>query len=156
VESKLSLGLAGLRPPGPRRCSSFSYSSLCVCARLNTSSFPRALSFLSPLPLGWPLPFIGWERGQPVVASLGRSRKAGVKLVFYLGWSHAYSWGSRLPDYLVFTMADDVGATMVPYIIITATSTPGLRSLGLGATRQIVPYGRSVYSGLVRYAISVS
>jgi hypothetical protein len=109
VESKLSLGLAGLRPPGPRRCSSFSYSSLCVCARLNTSSFPRALSFLSPLPLGWPLPFIGWERGQSVVASLGRSRKAGVKLAFYLGWSHAYSWGSRLPDYLVFTMADDVG-----------------------------------------------
>jgi hypothetical protein len=84
------------------------------------------------------------------MASLRRSRKARVKLVFYLRWSHTYSWGPGLPGCLVFTMADDMGAAMVPGVIIMATPTPGLRSLGLGVARRVVPYGRSAYSGLVR------
>jgi hypothetical protein len=63
------------------------------------------------------------------MASLRMSRKARVKLVFCPGWSHTYSWGLGLPVCLVFTMADDVGATMVQGIIILATSTPVLRSL---------------------------
>jgi hypothetical protein len=58
--------------------------------------------------------------------------------------------GVRHSDCLVFTVADDVGAAMVPGVIIMATSTLGLRSLGLGATRRIVPCGMSAYSVLVR------
>jgi hypothetical protein len=69
------------------------------------------------------------EGSQPAVASLGRA--------------------PGLPGYLVFTMADDVGAAMVLSIIIMATSTPGLRSLGLGSTRHVVPCERSAYSSLV-------
>ena len=62
---------------------------------------------------------------------MGRSRKARVKPVFYPGWSHAYSWGLGLPTCLVFAIMDDVGAAMVPCIIIMAMPTPGLRSMGL-------------------------
>jgi hypothetical protein len=54
-----------------------------------------------------------------------------------------------LPGCLIFTMADDVGAAMVLGIIIMATPTPGLRSLGLDATCHIVPYERCTYSDLV-------
>jgi hypothetical protein len=66
------------------------------------------------------------------------------------GWSHAYSWGPRLPSCFIFTMEDDVRATMVICIIILATSTPDLRSLGLDAARHVVPCWRSVHSGLVQ------
>jgi hypothetical protein len=41
------------------------------------------------------------------------------------------------------------GVMMVPGVIILATSTPGPRSLGLGAARHVVPCGRSAHSGLV-------
>jgi hypothetical protein len=84
------------------------------------------------------------------VPSLGRSHKKRVKIAFYLGWSHTCSWGLGLLDCLVFTVADDVGAAMAPGIIILATSTHGLHSLGLGAARRVVSYGRSTHSSLVR------
>jgi hypothetical protein len=38
---------------------------------------------------------------------------------------------------------------MVPGAIILAMSTPGLCSLGLGAARRVVHYGRFAYLGLV-------
>jgi hypothetical protein len=38
---------------------------------------------------------------------------------------------------------------MVPGAIIMVVSTPGFRSLGLGAVRRLVPCKRSVHSGLV-------
>jgi hypothetical protein len=63
--------------------------------------------------------------------------------------------GTRLPGYLVFTVADDVGTMMVPCVIIMAMSIPGLCNLRLSATRRVVPCGRSAYSDLVRYVISV-
>jgi hypothetical protein len=83
------------------------------------------------------------------VASFGRSHKAKVKPVFYLGWSHVSSWGLGLPGCLVFIVVDGVGAAMVPGIIIMVTPTHGLRTLGLDIARRVVPYGRSVYSSLV-------
>lgn len=46
--------------------------------------------------------------------------------------------GPGLPDCLVFTVADDVGAAMVPFVIIMVTPTPGLRSLGLVVARRVV------------------
>jgi hypothetical protein len=49
---------------------------------------------------------------------------------------------------------DDVGAAMVIGAIISATSTPGFRSMGLGAAHRVVPCERSAHSGIVRYAIS--
>jgi hypothetical protein len=42
------------------------------------------------------------------------------------------------------------GAAMVQGIIILATLTPGFRSLGLGAARRVVLYGRSAHSSLVQ------
>jgi hypothetical protein len=66
------------------------------------------------------------------------------------GWSHTYSWGPRLPGCFKFTMEVDVRATMVICIIILATSTPDLRSLGLGAAHHVVPWRRSMHSGLVQ------
>ena len=72
------------------------------------------------------------------------------KTVFYLGWSHAYSWGSGLSGYLIFTIVDDVVAAMVPDAIIMATLTLSLCSLGLDATRRVVPCGRFAHLGLVR------
>jgi hypothetical protein len=39
---------------------------------------------------------------------------------------------------------------MVQGIIILATLTPGFRSLGLGAARRVVLYGRSAHSSLVQ------
>jgi hypothetical protein len=66
------------------------------------------------------------------MASLGRSRKARVKPTFYAGWSHAYSWGPGLTVCLVFIVVDDMGAVMVRGVIIMATLTPSLRSLGPG------------------------
>ena len=84
------------------------------------------------------------------MASLGRSRKARVKPVFYLGWVHTYSRGLELPDCCVFIVVDDTGATMVLGAIIPATPTPGFCSLGLGAARRIVPCERFAQSGLVR------
>jgi hypothetical protein len=48
--------------------------------------------------------------------------------MFYLGWSHAYSWGPGLPSCLVFTTTYDVGARMVLGVII----------LGLGVARRLV------------------
>jgi hypothetical protein len=84
------------------------------------------------------------------VASLGRSRKARVKPASYLGWSHVYSWGLRLSTCLVFSVVDDLGVAMVLGIIILVTPTPNLYSLGLGVVRHVVPYGRSVHSGLVQ------
>jgi hypothetical protein len=83
------------------------------------------------------------------MASLGKNHRARVKPAFYPGWSHAYSWGLWLPSCLVFTMADGVEAAMVPGVIILATPTPVLRSLGLGASRRVVPCGRSAHSCLV-------
>jgi hypothetical protein len=84
-----------------------------------------------------------------MVDSLRRIRKARVKPAFYRGWSHAYSWGPGLPSSLVFSVTEDLGAAMVPDVIIMATPTPGLCSLGLGAARRVVPCRRSAYSGLV-------
>jgi hypothetical protein len=47
---------------------------------------------------------------------------------------------------LLFTMVDDAGVTMVPGVIIMATPTPGLRSLGLGVAERemslIISYNR--------------
>jgi hypothetical protein len=83
------------------------------------------------------------------MAFLGRSRKARVKLAFYPGWHHLYSWGPWFPICLVFTMADDVGVAMVLGAIIMATPTLGLCSLGHDATRRVVPCRRSTHSGLV-------
>jgi hypothetical protein len=40
-------------------------------------------------------------------------------------------------------LADDMGTTMVPGVIILATTTLGLRSLGLDMVRRVVPCGRS-------------
>jgi hypothetical protein len=84
------------------------------------------------------------------VTSLGRSHRARLKPAFYPEWSHTYSWGPGLSGCLVFTVADDVGATMVLDVIILATPTPGLCSLGLSAARHVVPCGRSAHSDLVR------
>jgi hypothetical protein len=39
---------------------------------------------------------------------------------------------------------------MVPGAIILTMPTPSFHSLGLGAVRRLVPYGRYVHSGLVR------
>lgn len=83
------------------------------------------------------------------MASLRKSHKARVKPMSYLCWIQAYSWGLRLPSCLVFTLANDVAVAMVPCVIIMATSTPSLHSLGLGADRRVVPYGRFAYLGLV-------
>jgi hypothetical protein len=55
------------------------------------------------------MPFIGQDRGQPVVTSLGRNRKARAKPGFYLGLVHGYSRGPGLPGCRVFIMVDDVG-----------------------------------------------
>jgi hypothetical protein len=125
VKSYLSLGFTRLRPPGPHRRSSFSCSSFWVCVLL-----------LLSIPLA-------------VRLALGRNHKARIKLAFYLGWSRAYSLDPGLPGCLVFTIADDVGAAMVPSIIIMAMPTPDLRSLGLGAARRVVSCKRSAYSDLV-------
>jgi hypothetical protein len=57
--------------------------------------------------------------------------------------------GPGLPCCLLFTVVDDMGVAMVLGVIILATPTPGLLSLGLGAARHVVPYGRSMHSGLV-------
>jgi hypothetical protein len=73
------------------------------------------------------------------VASSGRNRKARVKPTFYHGLVHAYSWGSGLPSYHVFIMVDDVGVEMALGANIPAMSTLGIRSLGFGATRRVVP-----------------
>ena len=80
------------------------------------------------------------------MASLERSRKAGVKPPFYPG--HAYSRGTGLPNCRIFIVVDDVGAAMVPGAIILAT-TLGFCSLGLDVARRVVPYGRSAHSSLV-------
>jgi hypothetical protein len=53
-------------------------------------------------------------------------------------------------DCLIFTMVDDVRAAMVLGVIVLALPTLGLRSLGLGAARHVVPCERSAHSGLVR------
>jgi hypothetical protein len=45
-----------------------------------------------------------------------------------------------LPCCLLFTVVDDVGVAMVPGVIILATPTLGLLSLGLGTTHRVVPY----------------
>jgi hypothetical protein len=63
------------------------------------------------------------------VAFLRRSHKATVKLVFLPLLEPHILMGPRLSGCLVFTVADDVGAAMVPSVIILATSTPGLHSL---------------------------
>jgi hypothetical protein len=47
-------------------------------------------------------------------------------------------------------MVDDVGATMILGAIVPATSTPGFRSLGLGAAHRLVLCERSAHSDLVR------
>jgi hypothetical protein len=57
--------------------------------------------------------------------------------------------GPMLYDCLVFTIADDVGAVMVPGVIILATLTPSFHSLGLSVACRVVPYGKSSHSGLV-------
>jgi hypothetical protein len=47
-------------------------------------------------------------------------------------------------------MVDDVGAAMVLGAIIWDTPTPGFCSLGLGATRRVVPCGRFAHSGPIQ------
>jgi hypothetical protein len=60
-----------------------------------------------------------------------------------------YSWGSKLPGCLVFTVVDDVLAVMDPGIITLATSTPGLRSLGLGVARRVLQEVCALSSSLI-------
>jgi hypothetical protein len=110
--------------------------------------FPSVYQFVCRflLPWGQPLPFIGQDKGQPAVASLGSNCKVRVKLAFYLGWVHAYSRGLGLSGYCISI----AGATMVPSAIIPAMLTLGFRSLGLGVVRRVVPCRRSAHSGLVR------
>jgi hypothetical protein len=65
--------------------------------------------------------------------------------MFYPRWSHAYSWGPGLSGCLIFTLVDEVGAAMVPGVIIMATSTPVLHRLGFGAAHRVAPRGRCAY-----------
>jgi hypothetical protein len=53
-----------------------------------------------------------------------------------------------LPDCHVFMVVDGAGAAMNLGTIILAASTLDFRSLGLGATRLVVPCGRSTHSDL--------
>jgi hypothetical protein len=53
-------------------------SGLCLWVRIQLNS-NWTLILQAPLSKGQPLPFIGWERGRPTVASMGRSHKATVK-----------------------------------------------------------------------------
>jgi hypothetical protein len=80
------------------------------------------------------------------VASLGRSHKAGVKLT---PGECMITRGARgLPGCYVFIVVDDAEVAMVPCAIISAMSTPGFRSLGLGAAHCVVSCGRSAHLGL--------
>jgi hypothetical protein len=54
-----------------------------------------------------------------------------------------------MPSWLVFIVVDDVGAVMVSGVIIMATLTPGLLSLGFNMACLVVPCGRSTHSDLV-------
>jgi hypothetical protein len=78
-------------------------------ARLSKISLLSIMSDPSSFALRQASPFVGWEKDWLAVASMGRSRKARVKPVFYPRWSHAYSWGLGLPSCLVFAIVDDVG-----------------------------------------------
>jgi hypothetical protein len=75
VESYLSLGLGG-----GALASRYSSVQLLLFVDSYGSIFLGAYpKELNPFPKNQPLPYIGWERGQLVVASLGQSHKARVK-----------------------------------------------------------------------------
>jgi hypothetical protein len=75
VESYLSIGLGGRV-----LASRSSLVLLLLFVDSSGSIFLGAyMKELNPLPRSQPLPYIGWERGQPALASLGQSHKARVK-----------------------------------------------------------------------------
>jgi hypothetical protein len=133
VESSLVLawrGVGGLRPSGPRRCSSSCSSTRQRSVLLGV--YPKELNSLA---WGSTLPFIGQERGQPGVDSLGRSHKARVTPIVLNGVGPHALVGFE--GYLV--------VSYFPCAIIRAMLTHSLCNMGLNLARRVAPYQRSVH-----------